>query len=154
VLRYRRKGGRTMRARFVSHSIITAAIVALCVGCISVSPLTPPQAASPQTAPRPVEAPAATAQAPAPTPAPVISAPSSGEAPTDESIGDEIRRRLNADPTTAVGIVAEVQDRKVVLRGTAPTMAVAARAETAARGVLGVESVVNEIIVNNPNPIR
>jgi osmotically-inducible protein OsmY len=85
-----------------------------------------------------------------PVPPPASSDTSSSEAPTDESIGTEIRRRLNADPTTAVGIVAEVEDGKVTLRGAAPNLAVSWRAEGATRGVKGVKSVVNQIIVNTP----
>jgi len=84
-----------------------------------------------------------------------LSSPSSsdtsyGEAVTDEYIGTEIRRRLNADPETAVGIVAEVEDGNVTLRGEAPNLAVSWRAEGATRGVKGVKSVVNQIIVNTP----
>jgi len=86
-----------------------------------------------------------------PLPSPASSDASTGEAPTDESIGTEIRRRLNADPETAVGIVVEVEDGKVTLRGEAPSLAVSWRAEGAARGVKGVKSVVNQVIVNIPS---
>jgi osmotically-inducible protein OsmY len=86
-----------------------------------------------------------------PLPSPASSDTSSSEVPTDESIGTQIRRRLNADPATAVGIVVEVEDGKVTLRGAAPNLAASWRAEGAARSVAGVKSVVNQMIVNTPS---
>ena len=73
-----------------------------------------------------------------------------GEVPTNESIGSEIRRQLNATPTTTAGIIVEVDDGKVTLRGTAPNLATSWRAEAIARAVKGVQSVVNQIVVNTP----
>ena len=74
--------------------------------------------------------------------------------PTDESIGFQIRRLLNTDPTTGAGIIVEVVDGNVTLRGTASTRAAAWRAEGVARSVKGVKSVVNQIIVNAPSVIQ
>src|ERR1039458_2399690 len=73
-----------------------------------------------------------------------------GETPTNESIGSEIRRQLNATPTTTAGIIVEVDDGKVTLRGAAPNLAAAWRAEAIAHAVKGVKSVVNQIVVNTP----
>ena len=86
-----------------------------------------------------------------PLPSPASSDASSGQATTDAFIGTEIRQRLNADPATAVGIVVEVEDGRVTLHGEAPNLAVSWRAEGTARGVKGVKSVVNQIIVNTPS---
>ena len=68
----------------------------------------------------------------------------------NESIGFEIRRQLNATPTTTAGIVVEVDDGKVTLRGTAPNLATSWRAEATAHAAKGVKSVVNQIVVNTP----
>ena len=79
-------------------------------------------------------------------------AASSDETPaTNESIGFEIRRLFNADPATTAGIIVEVDDGKVTLRGAAPTMAASWRAEGIAHAVKGVKSVVNQIAVKSPN---
>ena len=81
---------------------------------------------------------------------PVPSPTESGEAPTNESIGSEIRRQLNATPTTTAGIIVEVDDGKVTLRGTAPNLATSWRAEGIAHAVKGVKAVMNQIVVNTP----
>ncbi|HVM60450.1 MAG TPA: BON domain-containing protein [Verrucomicrobiae bacterium] len=142
--------------RLVFGSIIVAAIVALCGGCITVETTQSVQAdaqpAPPAQTTKASAHVAPAAQAPALIPTPSAAAPPPSDQPTDESIGMEIRRRLNADPSTAVGIVAEVEDGKVTLRGTAPTLAVSWRAEAAAHSIKGVTSVVNQIIVNTPSP--
>jgi hypothetical protein len=75
----------------------------------------------------------------------------STEEPTDETIGFQIRRLLNADPTTSAGITVEVDGGNVTLGGRAPTRAAAWRAEGAARALKGVKSVVNQIIVYTPD---
>jgi osmotically-inducible protein OsmY len=49
-----------------------------------------------------------------------------------------------------VGVIVEVDDGNVTLRGTAGTRAAAWRAEGAARSVKGVKSVVNQILVSAP----
>jgi osmotically-inducible protein OsmY len=81
---------------------------------------------------------------------PVPSPTESGETPTNESIGSEIRRQLNATPTTTAGIIVEVDDGKVTLRGAAPNLATSWRAEGIAHAVKGVKTVVNQIVVNTP----
>jgi osmotically-inducible protein OsmY len=81
---------------------------------------------------------------------PVPSPTESGEAPTNESIGSEIRRQLNAIPTTTAGIIVEVDDGKVMLRGTAPNLATSWRAEAIAHAVKGAKVVVNQIVVMTP----
>ena len=70
-----------------------------------------------------------------------------GDAVSNEDIGFEIRRRLNDNPGEAAGIILEVDDGKVTLRGVAPDLAAAWRAEAAARSVKGVKVVVNQILV-------
>ena len=130
-----------MRVWFLLGSIISMATLAFCGGCVS-----PPADKSAEANPQP-----AMRAMGEPLPSPASSDVSSGEVPTDESIGTEIRRRLNADPATAVGIVAVVEDGNVTLRGEAPSLTVSWRAEGAARGVRGVKSVVNQIIVNIPS---
>jgi osmotically-inducible protein OsmY len=81
---------------------------------------------------------------------PVPSPSESDEAPTNDSIGTEIRRQLNATPTTTAGIIVEVDDGKVTLRGTAPNLATSWRAEGLARAMKGVKTVVNQIVVTTP----
>lgn len=70
-------------------------------------------------------------------------------APSDESIGLEIRRRLDANPAETAGIVVEVDGGTVILRGAAPSIAAAWRAEAAARSVQGVKEVRNQILVGS-----
>lgn len=81
---------------------------------------------------------------------PVPSPADSNEAPTNESIGSEIRRQLNGTPTTTAGIIVEVDDGVVTLRGAAPNLAASWRAEGTAHAVKGVKSVVNQIVVITP----
>ena len=81
---------------------------------------------------------------------PVPSPTESDEAPTNESIGLEIRRQLNATPTTTAGIIVEVDDGKVTLRGMAPNLATSWRAEAIAHAVKGAKVVVNQIVVITP----
>jgi osmotically-inducible protein OsmY len=75
-----------------------------------------------------------------------------GEAVSNEDIGFEIRRRLNDNPGESAGIIVEVDEGKVMLRGVAPTLAAAWRAEGAAKSVKGVKEVTNRIIV--PGALR
>src|SRR5277367_3969708 len=81
---------------------------------------------------------------------PVPSPTESGEVPTNESIGSEIRRQLNTTPTTTAGIIVEVDDGNVTLRGSAPNLATSWRAEGSAHAVKGVKSVANQIVVIVP----
>jgi osmotically-inducible protein OsmY len=68
------------------------------------------------------------------------------ETRSDESIGTEVRRQLDlVGPADTAAVVVEVDAGRVKLRGLAPTLAAAWRAESAARAVKGVKSVVNEI---------
>jgi len=122
-----------MRVRFlfISGAIITSA--ALCAGCAMNSD----KPSEPQPAMR------AMGQ-------PVSSSTESDEAPTNESIGLVIRRQLNATPTTTAGIIVEVDEGKVTLRGTAPNLAASWRAEAIAHAAKGVKAVVNQIVVITP----
>ena len=70
-----------------------------------------------------------------------------GDAVSNEEIGFEIRRRLNNDPAATAGIIVEVDEGRVTLRGVAPNPSAAWRAEAAARSVKGVKQVVNQILV-------
>lgn len=70
-----------------------------------------------------------------------------GDTVGNEDIGFEIRRRLNENPAETAGIIVEVDDGKVTLRGAAPTLSASWRAEAAARSVKGVKEVANQIIV-------
>jgi hypothetical protein len=116
---------------FISGVIITTA--AFCAGCA----MNPDKPKEPHPAMRAMGQPV-----PSPT--------ESGEAPTNESIGPKIRRQLNATPTTTAGIIVEVDDGKVTLRGTAPNLATSWRAEAIAHAVKGVKVVVNQIVVITP----
>ena len=71
---------------------------------------------------------------------------------SDQDIGVEIRRRLNDNPGEAAGIIVEVDEGKVTLRGVAPNLAAAWRAEAAARSVKGVKEVANQILVAGSAP--
>ena len=74
------------------------------------------------------------------------------ESPSDESIGAEIRRRFVVQgPGETAGIVIEVNEGVVTLRGVAPSQAAAWRAQGAALSVKGVKLVRNQIIVNMPS---
>ena len=68
---------------------------------------------------------------------------------SDEDIGFEIRRRLNADPVAMAGVIVEVSDGNVLLRGVVPNLAAAWRAEAEARSVAGVKEVTNQIRAND-----
>jgi hyperosmotically inducible periplasmic protein len=73
--------------------------------------------------------------------------PASSQA-SDETIGVEIRRRLQlVDAATTAGVIIEVTDGHVLLRGNAPSLADGWRAEAAARSVPGVRDVRNQILV-------
>lgn len=81
---------------------------------------------------------------PLPAPTPKL------EEGSNESIGLGIRRILDGDAASSAGIVVEVDNGKVTLRGSAPNFATSARAEAAAHSVKGVKSVVNQINVMTP----
>ena len=130
-----------MRARFLFPSVIVVAVLSFLVGC---TPINPSGTVEPPTE---VRAPAHPVAPPAPT---TSSNGQPSDEPTDESIGFQIRRLLNTDPNTAAGIIIEVDDGHVTLRGTAITREASWRAEGIARSVKGVKSVVNQIIVNAP----
>ncbi len=128
-----------MRVRFLFRSMIVAATLAFFGGCASRSTDKPAPAG-----PQPITTQSVAAPAPA-------SEAQTGDETTDESIGFEIRRLLNTDPTTGAGIVVEVDGGNVTLRGTAINPSASWRAEGIAHSVKGVKSVVNQIIVNIPN---
>ncbi len=144
-----------MRARFLFSSVIIAVVLSFLVGC---TPIKPSGTIEPQPAMRamgqPVAPPAPPPSSPPASPPPSPSKDGTTDEPTDETIGFQIRRLLNTDPTTGAGIIVEVEDGNVTLRGTAPNQAAAWRAEGVARSVKGVKSVVNQIIVNTPSPIQ
>jgi osmotically-inducible protein OsmY len=72
------------------------------------------------------------------------------EAPSDESIGLEVRRLVDAQGAgDMAGITIEVEDGVVTLRGVASSQAAAWRAESAARSVKGVKLVRNQVVVND-----
>jgi hypothetical protein len=76
------------------------------------------------------------------------------ETPDDESIGREVRRRLNLlGPAIAAGIVVEVENGVVTLSGSASTTTAAWRAEAAANAVPGVKRVVNLVIARQAAPL-
>ena len=133
-----------MRVRFLFCSVIAAATLAFFGGCASPSTETPAPADA-QPAMRALGQPVASPASPA------ASNSQAADQPTDETIGFQIRRLLNADPTTGAGIIVVVDDGNVTLRGTAVNRAAAWRAEGAAHAVKGVKSVVNQIIVNTPS---
>jgi BON domain-containing protein len=133
-----------MRVRFLFRSVIVTATLAFFGGCAS-SSTDKPTAAEPQPEMRAMGQPVAP-----PTP-PSASGTQTSEEPTDETIGFQIRRLLNTDPTTGAGIFVVVDDGNVTLRGTAVTPAGSWRAEGLARSVKGVKSVVNQISVNTPS---
>jgi len=116
---------------FTSRIIITGAT--LCAGCA----MNADKPNEPRPTMRAVEQ---------PVPSPIVP----DEVPTNESIGPIIRRQLNATPTTTAGIIVEVDDGKVTLRGMAPDLATSWRAEAIAHAVKGVKIVVNQIVVITP----
>ena len=76
------------------------------------------------------------------------------EAPSDESIGAEVRRRMDAlGPGDMAGIIVEVDDGVVTLRGVAPSQAAAWRAQSAAQSVAGVKLVRNQVTVPDRSPL-
>jgi|SRR5579862_2126993 len=127
-----------MRIGLITFSAVTAAAALFSSGCSSDQPKEKP--AQPEMR----------VMGEATTP------PSKGKdsdeiAPTNESIGFEIRRLLNSEPSNTAGIVVQVDDGVVTLRGSAPSPAAAWRAQGMANSVKGVKSVVNLIAVKNPN---
>jgi osmotically-inducible protein OsmY len=70
------------------------------------------------------------------------------EAPSDETIGQEVRRRLNLIGTAqTMGVIVEVDGGVVTLRGVAMTQDWIWRAGAAAKSVPGVKSVRNQILM-------
>ena len=68
---------------------------------------------------------------------------------SDESIGREIRRRFElADPAGLGSVIIEVTDGSVTLRGVAPSLKSAWRAEAAAQSTPGTKQVINSILVH------
>ena len=66
---------------------------------------------------------------------------------SDEAIGFEVRRQLDlVGASAAAGIVVEVNDGVVTLRGAAASVAASWRAQGAAQAVNGVRQVVNLIV--------
>jgi hypothetical protein len=140
-----------MRARFLFSPVIIAVVLSFLVGC---TPIKPSGMIEPQPQVRTVGQPVAPPPSSPPAPPPSPSNAGTPDQPTNETIGFQIRHLLNTDPTTGAGIIVEVEDGNVTLRGTASTRAAAWRAEGVARSVKGVKSVVNQIIVNTPSPIQ
>jgi len=126
-----------MRVWCVVSSVMVVAVAALCGGCASETADKPSQAE-----PRPAMRAAGQ---------PVTSSTPSGDEPTDASLGSEIRRLLDTDPATTAGIIIQVDDGRVTLRGSAPTPAAAWKAEGVAHATKGVKSVSNQIVVNLPS---
>jgi len=87
-----------MRVRLLFRSVIVTATLAFFAGCASPSTDKPAQADT-QPAMRALGQPVVS---PSPPPA---SDTQPGDQPTDETIGFEIRRLLNTDPTTGAGII-------------------------------------------------
>ncbi len=74
------------------------------------------------------------------------------EQPSDESIGAEVRRRLNlADAAGTASVIVEVDGGVVTLRGTANRLTDAWRAEAVTHSVPGVKEVRNQILLNQSN---
>jgi osmotically-inducible protein OsmY len=126
-----------MRVRCVVPVVMAVAVAALCGGCATEKADKPAQA-------EPAPAMRAAGQ-------PVTASTPSGDEPNDEVIGSGIRRLLDADPVATAGIIVQVEDGKVTLRGSAPTHAAAWKAEGAAHATKGVKSVANQIVVNTPS---
>ncbi len=79
-----------MRARFLFPSVIIAVVLSFLVGC---TPIKPSGTVEPQPAMHAMGQPVA-------PPAPPASGNPTADEPTDETIGFQIRRLLNTDPTT------------------------------------------------------
>lgn len=70
------------------------------------------------------------------------------DAISDEAIGMEARRRLElANPSASGGVIIEVSEGVVMLRGHVPTVGEAWQAEGVVRAIPGVREVRNEILV-------
>lgn len=71
------------------------------------------------------------------------------EVRNDEAIGQEVRRKLELqNAAEAAGILVEVDGGVVTLRGFAPSLGAAWRAEAAAHAVKGVKKVFNRLSVS------
>jgi osmotically-inducible protein OsmY len=123
-----------MRGSFLV--ILTATVALLCSGCAS-SPTDKQAPGKPEPALRVMG-----------------EAIQPGDAVSNEQVGFEIRRRLNNNPGESAGIIVEVDEGNVTLRGVAPNLAAAWRAEAAARSVKGVKQVSNQILVSGSAPPR
>ncbi|MCG3147056.1 MAG: hypothetical protein PCFJNLEI_00492 [Verrucomicrobiae bacterium] len=70
---------------------------------------------------------------------------------SDESIGWEVRARLDRTGATELaGVIVQIEDGIVTLRGSAPNRQATWRAEGAARAVPGVKKVINAIQLTTP----
>ena len=70
------------------------------------------------------------------------------DARSDESIGAEIRRRMETgDAAGTSSVIIEVEDGVVTLRGAATNLTAAWHAEALARSVPGVKDIRNRIII-------
>ena len=73
------------------------------------------------------------------------------KSPSDETLGVEIRRRLDlVGRAETAGVIVEVDGGVVTLRGTTSSPMAAMRAVAATQGVAGVKSVRNEILSGGP----
>ena len=73
------------------------------------------------------------------------------KSPSDETLGFEIRRRLDlVGPRETAGVIVEVDGGVVTLRGVAPTPTAILRAVGAVQAVAGVKQVRNEIRSGGP----
>ena len=82
---------------------------------------------------------------------PVPAAPSATEDRADETIGRDVRQRLNAENAADfVSVVVVINGGEVTLRGSVPSVMAAWRAEAAARNVAGVKRVRNDLFVRAP----
>lgn len=71
-----------------------------------------------------------------------------GETHSDEAIGLEIRHRLAAEiPAESAGVIIEISDGIVTLRGFAPTQAAAWRVTAVVHSVKGVKQVGDQLIL-------
>ena len=76
------------------------------------------------------------------------------ETRSDETIGFEMRHRLTSEiPGESAGVVLEVSDAIVTLRGYAPSQAAVWRVEAIAHSVKGVKGVHDELVVRSPPPL-
>ena len=72
------------------------------------------------------------------------------ETRSDEMIGTDVRRQLDlVGAAETSGVIVEVNDGVVTLRGVAPNVAAAWRAQAAARSVKSVKQVINQILIGN-----